>query len=158
MVQYKVMESAFPRDASSYKVVHTPEVELLQRTIDACVSKGWTKLARLYGVQRVKGGFEPVRCAVPAGYGTIKHKSWAAEVVKGRPISPHTKHPMKIISNTVARAYHVCLLCVNTERVSRMFTTQEYKGRVATDQQRVRAKLRELTGDPAAQPGFVVDM
>jgi hypothetical protein len=152
------MESAFPRDADSYVVVQTSEDEILQTTIDACVANGWTKLARLYGVQRVAGGYTPVRCGLPVGYGTIKYKSWRAEVVKGRPISPHTKHPMKHISNTNARGYHVMLLSVRTERVTRMYTTQEYKGRLAADQQRVRMELRRLTGDASAQPAYVYDM
>ena len=144
--------------AGRYTVVNDTDTEVMQRCIDQCVTESWTDLGDLYGCVRKGGRQVPSACAVPCGYGTIKHKSWAAKIVKGRPISPHVKHVMKRISNCVARGYHVVLTCINTERVSRMFTTQEYKHRVVQDQVRVRDELRRLTGDAGAVPGYVRDV
>ena len=152
------MESAFPRAGDRFDVVTISDDDVMQECIDQCVAEGWTSIADLYGVERKRGKLRPVRCSVPAGYGTIKAKSWLAQIVKGRPISPHTRHVMKRISNAVARGYHVVLLSINNERVTRMYTTQEYKYRVMEDQVRVRDELRRLTGDPTAQPGYVHDL
>lgn len=132
----------------------------MQAHIDEAVTRGWTTIAGLYGVEKRGGKLRPARCELPQGYGTIKGKSWKADppVVKGRPISPHTKHCLKRISNAVARAHHTVLVNINTERVTRMFDTQEYRLRLASDQARVTAELRRLTGDPTAIPGFVHGM
>ena len=152
------MEAAFPRVAGKYKVVEDTDCEVMQRWIDKCVREKWTDIADLYGCVRKKGKLVPGTCTLPCGYGTIKAKSWKAAVVKGRPISPHVRHPGKRISNTVARGYHVCLTEVDTERVTRMFTTQEFKTRVQADQVRVTQALRAVTGDDSALPGYVYDM
>lgn len=132
--------------------------EVMQRCIDQCVREKWTEIGDLYGCVRRGGKLVASTCSVPCGYGTIKHKSWAAQIVKGRPISPHVKHVMKRVSNRCARGYHVVLTNINTERVARMFTTQEYKERVQSDQQRIQKELRVLTGDETAQPGYVRDV
>ena len=139
-------------------MVNKSDEEVMQECIDKCVSAGWEDIAKLYGVGRRARKISPAACVVPVGYGTIKAKSWIAMIVKGRPISPHTKHVMKRISNMVARGYHVVLIHVNSERVMRMYTTQEYKGRLSADQRRVRDRARVLLDDPGTQIGFVYDM
>ena len=129
ITQYRVMESGFPRTGGRYKVlargkdVAQKEQELMQKCIDKVNTENWTLLAPLYGVRKSTSKVVPDRCCVPAGYATIKGKSWIAMIVKGRPITPHTRHCMKRISNTVARGYHVVLISINSERVTRMWTT-----------------------------------
>lgn len=157
------MESAFPRGGGRYEIVTDSDEIIMQSLIDECVRRGWHKLAPLYGVTRQRGKLRPRPggCDIPCGYGTIKGKSWRATppVVKGRPISPHTQHVMKRLSNLIARAYHTVLVHINTEpHTVRMFTTEEYKVRLAAGFTRVTAALRELTGDPSAIPEFVYEM
>ena len=84
---------------------------------------------------------------MPRGYGTIKAKSWLAGIVKGRPITPHTKHVLKRMSNTVARAHHVMLTSINVDRVARLYATQDYKWRLLGDAQ---ALQDELPGEDVA--------
>ena len=157
------MESAFPRGGGRYEVVTESDEQITQSLIDECVRRGWHKMASLYGVTRQGGKLRPRPdgCEIPCGYGTIKGKSWRAvpPVVKGRPISPHTRHVMKRLSNLIARAYHTVLVHINTEpHIVRMFTTEEYKVRLAQGFARVTRTLRALTGDPRAIPGFVHEM
>ena len=151
VTQYRVMESAFPRDGDRYiELDPEAEHELIQADIDHAVAAGWEKLGDFYGVQwrmdkrdkakkksrRRRQRRVPGNCEIARGYGTIKGKSWRVlprkrrkrgrpprRKVKGRPITPHTKYVLKRISNTVARAHHVLLGAVNNKRVTRMYTT-----------------------------------
>lgn len=152
------MESAFPRGDGRFTVLESDaEYELMCADIDAAVAQGWTqRLGDLYGVvrrRRRRGQPKlpgkrtvhvPKTCQVPRGYGTIKGKSWRLQVIKGRPITPHTKHVLKHISRTIARAHHVLLTSINNERASRMYTTQEYKVRLKQDLQRTLCELQRL--------------
>ena len=155
------MESSFPRDEGRFKVLPTErEYDLICNDIDTAVRHGWdVRLGGLYGVvrrRRRKGQPKlpgkrtvhvPSKCEIPRGYGTIKSKSWRLQVIKGRPITPHTKHVLRKISRTSARGYHVVLTTINGERVSRMFTTQEYKVRLRQDyEQALEGLLREVPG------------
>ena len=115
------MESAFPRGDGRFEVIPVErEEELICEDIDEAVKRGWNvRLGDLYGVvrrRRRKGGKKlagkqtvrvPGKCEIPRGYGTVKGKSWRLRVIKGRPITPHTKHVLRRISRTVARAHHV---------------------------------------------------
>ena len=153
------METAFPRGGDRYVVVEDTDEQIMQRCIDECVRRKWTDVAKLYGVRLEKGKLVPSLCAVPHGYGTIKGKSWKKQVIVGRPLSPHTKHVMKRVSNSVARGYHVALLCGDGDvRVVRMFTTQEYMQRLASDQNLMLGELRKLTGDENVRLGMVWDV
>ena len=67
--------------------------------------------------------------------------------MKGRPITPHTKHVLKRMSNTVARAHHVMLTSINVDRVARLYATQDYKWRLLGDAQ---ALQDELPGEDVA--------
>ena len=157
VTQFKVMESAFPREEHRYDVVQCSSDEIMQKCIDKCVAEKWTDIAPLFGVRKRGGKLVPATCSVAEGYGTQKGKSWKAEVNKGRPISPYTKHCMKLISNAVARAYLTFMMKINTERVTRMFTTQEYTRRLVEDQKRILGVLRQLVG-PSARLGFEKDV
>ena len=162
------MESAFPRDDGRFTVLPIKrEYELMCGDIDAAVSKGWTtRLGDLYGVTRRrkrKGGEKlpgrrtvhvPDRCEIPRGYGTIKGKSWLKLVVKGRPITPHTKHVLRRISRNVARAHHAILTQISDDAGARMYATQEYKRRLAGASERMAEELRRA-GVPPADIGFV---
>ena len=150
VTQYRVMESAFPRDGDRYILLDPDdEPELIQGDIDHAVTAGWEAMGDLYGVEwradrrrtkkkrgRRKQRRVPGKCEIARGYGTIKGKSWRPipckhrkrgrpprRKVKGRPITPHTKYVLKRISNTVARAHHVLLGAVCNKRVARMYTT-----------------------------------
>ena len=164
------MESAFPRGDGRFEVIPVErEEELICEDIDEAVKRGWNvRLGDLYGVvrrRRRKGGKKlagkqtvrvPGKCEIPRGYGTVKGKSWRLRVIKGRPITPHTKHVLRRISRTVARAHHVVLTTINHERVSRMFTTQEYKMRLRQDRQRAWKALQLLVpGARIYDVGFI---
>ena len=158
VTQYAVMHSAFPPGDGRYEVL-APEQEysILCDEIDHAVQEGWEQLGDLYGTElrtRRKGQPRtkrrgkrkkvrvPVRCEVARGYGTVKGKSWRAKpvpIVKGRPITPHTKHVLQRISNTNARAHHVWLCAINRQSIAaggrkatlaRMWDTREYKHRL----------------------------
>ena len=63
------------------------------------------------------------------------------------------------VSNGVARGYHVALLCGDGDvRVVRMFTTQEYMQRLASDQSAMLSELRKLTGDENVRLGMLWDV
>lgn len=167
------MESAFPSGDGRFTVLPVEkEYELICGDIDEAVRAGWHgRLGDLYGVvrrRRRRGGKKlpgkrtihvPKRCQIPRGYGTIKGKSWVKGIIKGRPITPHTLHVLRRISRTVARAHHVVLTAINHERVSRMFTTQEYKVRLERDRQVVFESLKKLVpGALLRDVGFVHTM
>ena len=167
------MESAFPSGDGRFTVLKAErEYDLICEDIDHAVAKGWApRLGDLYGVvrrRRRKGGKKlsgrrtvrvPDKCQIPRGYGTIKGKSWRLKVIKGRPITPHTRHVLRRISRTVARAHHVLLTSVNNVRVSRMYTTQEYKGRLRSDRLRVWQELRKaVPGMPLRDVCFAFRM
>ena len=164
------MESAFPAGDGRFHVIPAErEEELICDDIDEAVKCGWdVRLGDLYGVVRRrkrKGGKKlpgrrtvhvPGKCEIPRGYGTVKGKSWRLGVIKGRPITPHTKHVLRRISRTVARAHHVVLTTINHERVSRMFTTQEYKVRLRQDRLRAWKELQQLVpGALLRDVGFI---
>ena len=134
------MESAFPREDGRFEVLPVEqEYDLMCADIDAAVSNGWTeRLGDLYGVvrrRRRKGKTKlpgrrtvhvPDKCEIPRGYGTIKGKSWRLRVVKGRPITPHTRHVLKRISRPAARGHHIILTQISASSdtwVARMYTT-----------------------------------
>ena len=163
------MESAFPSGDGRYVVLPAErEDELICKDIDHAVDQGWApRLGDLYGVvrrRRRKGGKKlsgrrtvrvPAKCQIPRGYGTIKGKSWLKQTIKGRPITPHTRHVLRRISRTVARAHHVLLTSVNDTRASRMYTTQEYKGRLRSDRLRVWQVLQQqVPGMPLSDVCF----
>ena len=95
----------------------------------------WSRISRLSGVDNHGN---PVRCELPRAYCLPKLKSIVAalpglaatNMIKGRPISPHTKHPCKNVYNRVATGHHFMLTKINTQRVTRMWTTKEYKTRL----------------------------
>ena len=80
-------------------------------------------------------------------------------MIKGRPISPHTKHVLKRISNRAGRAYLVVQQKITMQgerkQPARMYTTSEYKKRLLQDFVRTTKKLRELTSNEHAMVGCV---
>ena len=152
---YRVMESAFPRGADRYSVEKRSEKEIIQGIIDGACALGLDKVAALYGVKTQGGRVVNVRSVIPVGYALPKGKMWGLQEIKGRPISPHTKHVLKRVSNRVGRAHHVVLTTINTMRQARMFTTHEYKSRLIQDYVRVLNHVRAKTGDPELGVGSV---
>lgn len=164
ITQYRVMESAFPRDDGRFEVLDpSQEYRILCDAIDHATQEGWESNGDLYGTEwraRRKGEPRPPRrggkrkkvrvpgtCEIARGYGTIKGKSWRAKpqpVVKGRPITPHTKHVLKRISNTMARAHHTWLCAINDSIAARLWETQQYKHRLEQARARVLQALRVL--------------
>jgi hypothetical protein len=157
------MESAFPAGDGRYEVLDPKcEYDILCDQIDYATQAGWETLGELYGTKlasRRKGQPKarrgakakkvrvPGKCEVARGYGTIKGKSWRAQpvpVIKGRPITPHTLHVLKRISNTGARAHHVWLTAINDSRLARLWDTRGYKQRLHQDRERLLAALQEL--------------
>lgn len=168
------MESAFPREDGRFTVLPVnQEYDLMCADIDTATSKGWTeRLGGLYGVmrrRRRKGKPKmpgrqtvhvPDKCEIPRGYGTIKGKSWVQRVIKGRPITPHTRHVLKHISRTCARGHHIILTQISESSeeggtwVARMYTTQEYKRRLANPSARMLREVQQA-GIPVADIGYV---
>ena len=161
--QYAVMQSAFPQGDDRFVVLDPArEYDILCGQIDHATQAGWSKLGELYGTKlanrrkgqpRAKKGCRrqkvrvPGQCEIARGYGTIKGKSWRAQpvpVIKGRPITPHTRHVLKRLSNTSARAHHVWLTAINDARLARLWDTRGYKHRLQADRVQVLRALQAL--------------
>ena len=169
VTQYKVMESAFPAGEGRYDVVDPDqEYDILCKAMDHAAQAGWENLGALYGTElRSKRKGEPKppkrggkrkqvrvpgRCEIARGYGTVKGKSWRAKpkpVIKGRPITPHTHHVLKRISNTSARAHHTWQCAINDVVLARLWETRAYKGRLESARAEMLLELQKLV--PEAQ-------
>ena len=79
--------------------------------------------------------------------------------VLGRPITPHTRHVLKRISNTSARAHHTWLCAINegaNRGLARLWETREYKWRLEQARERVLVDLQKLVPDARlCDVGFV---
>eukprot|EP01050_Picozoa_sp_SAG11_P028373 SAG11_NODE_7555_length_1129_cov_2.461165_1_plen_294_part_00 len=150
VVQHLVMQKSWPdeperctvlcpstaTDEESAKI----ETKILQEEILTYEEKNWSRIATLYGV---RGGRVPAGCALPPVYAMIKLKAIVAatagkhsdNAVKGRPIGPHTKHPLKNVYNRNATAHHYMLTQIRDgQRVSRLWSTSDYPRRLAAEQ------------------------
>ena len=173
VTQYAVMHSAFPPGDGRYEVL-APEQEysILCDEIDHAVQENWEELGALYGTElrsRRKGKPKPPRrggrrakvrvpgqCKIARGYGTIKGKSWRAKpvpVIKGRPITPHTHHVLKRMSNTSARAHHTWQCAINDTVLARLWETRNYKHRLEQARAEILVELQKLV--PEAEPGDI---
>jgi hypothetical protein len=90
-----------------------------------------------------------MRIATGVDYALVKLKAIAAakrgrkavNVLKGRPIGPHTRHPLKHVYNRNATGHHFVLTSIRTgQRVSRMWKTSEYPQRLAADHAALQAQ------------------
>ena len=94
------MEVSFPRESDRYIVVQQSENEVLQEMAKLYKHKKWWKIAALFGIDK---NCKVTGATVPRGHAYLKGKVFKPEdpklrVVKGRPITPHTKHPWKRVS------------------------------------------------------------
>eukprot|EP01050_Picozoa_sp_SAG11_P006876 SAG11_NODE_553_length_8575_cov_18.074328_5_plen_136_part_00 len=96
------------------------EKKILIEEIQTYREKGWSSIAALYGVDAKD---RPVRCRLPPVYALVKLKAIMAaspgrkvvNVLKGRPIGPHTKHPLKNLYNRVATGQHFVLTSISQD-------------------------------------------
>ena len=108
---------------------------------------GWSSVGKIYGETR-DGDTANRRSCIPAAYAIPKGKAIRAaepglkarNTIKGRPIAPHTRHPLKNVYNRNATGYHLVLTSINVRRVTRMFSTDEYPLRL----KRELAELQEM--------------
>eukprot|EP01050_Picozoa_sp_SAG11_P030838 SAG11_NODE_9298_length_924_cov_3.258182_1_plen_248_part_01 len=114
------------------------ENEILKREIDTYHRMGWQTIADLYGVRNG----DPHGCCLPRTYALVKLKAilaakpgkHAVNVLKGRPIAPHTKHPNKHVYNRNATGHHLLLTHIRTsQRVTRLWKTSDYPLRTALE-------------------------
>ena len=145
VVMWQAMRQAWPDEpercevlcpaTASRKSADDTEQRLLREYVKYYHQKDWKRISKLYGVD---SHGEPVQAALPRAYANPKlktiiaalHGRAADNVIKGRPISPHTKHPLKNVYNRAATAHHFILTKISTQRVTRMFDTAEYKVRL----------------------------
>ena len=127
-----------PADASE-ETVEKLEREILMQDIEIYKTKDWQRIAKLYGVDPFG---RPVNAALPRGYANPKLKAIlaakpgrkATNIMKARPISPHTKIPLKNVTNRNATGHHFLLTKINTQRLTRMWATTEYPVRLRDEQ------------------------
>ena len=116
---------------ASEETVEKTEREILTQDIKIYHEKNWQRIAKLYGVDPFG---RPVNAALPRGYSNPKLKAIlaavpgrkASNIIKARPIAPHTKIPLKNVTNRNATGHHFLLTQINTGRQTRMWTTSEY--------------------------------
>ena len=133
VAQWHVMRAAWPSEPSRCEVLSLSDRDVMLQDIRQYTERGWARLAKLYGCDDTN----PVRACIPYVYATIKLKAFLQQKLKARPISPHTKIPLRWLYNIVATAHQYMLMCINTQRCARMFETSEYPRRLV-------GELREL--------------
>ena len=138
VVWHMLMAKTWPFEPARCKVVHQTEEEIMRCDIRHYEAKGWSRLARLYGCDAAGN---PGSARIPHVYILIKLKSWTQRVIKGRPISPHTKIPLRWLYNIIATAHAWMLGQITTQRVGRMFTTREYPTRLREESHAVEAAV-----------------
>ena len=128
-VQWHVMQAAWPNELDRYDVVDqttTSERRILRQMARTHAKRGWERLGKLYGIDQ--HGHEN-RAELPRVYATIKDKCIPTDGVitkiKARPITPHTKVPLKRVYRTVATAFLFVLQRTKQQRTCRLWTTAE---------------------------------
>ena len=127
------MKAAWPLENERCEVVYSTEKQVNKKQTQAYRDHDWQRIAPLYGCDNKGNPSERVQ--IPRVYATIKGKCLPEEggivqVLKARPISPHTKVALKKVYNKVATAYLFLLTQLRNQRTSRLWTTQEYAKRV----------------------------
>ena len=124
---------------ASEETVEKTEREILTQDIKIYHEKNRQRIAKLYGVDPFG---RPVNAALPRGYSNPKLKAIlaavpgrkASNIIKARPIAPHTKIPLKNVTNRNATGHHFLLTQINTGRQTRMWATSEYPRRLRDEQ------------------------
>ena len=137
------MAVAWPLEEERCEVVQCSEKEVNKKQVEAYNNFDWARIAPLFGCD--KRGNVSERAQLPRVYATIKSKclpdnGGVVEVLKARPITPHTKVVLKKVYNKVATAYMFVLTQLRNQRTSRLWTTQEYLGRVTTEVEAVQRR------------------
>ena len=127
MVLWTLMNKTWPMEPDRCEVLNASDQDIMSQDVKAYVAKGWSRLANLYGCD-TDGYF--TRAALPWVYVLIKLKSFTLRVLKGRPISPHTRIPLKRVYNLIATAHAWALMQITTGRTGRLFTTAAYPRRL----------------------------
>eukprot|EP01052_Picozoa_sp_SAG31_P027389 SAG31_NODE_2561_length_5481_cov_2.689335_8_plen_226_part_01 len=138
--------------SATTEVTEETEQNILQNEIDTYHAKGWKSIAQLYGVK----GDQPDTCSLPLTYALIKLKAIEAaqpgrrvdNIVKSRPIAPHTKHPNKHVYNRTATAHHFMLTAIRTtgQRVTRLWSTADYPRRLRNESAQLQRQLTAMGG------------
>ena len=146
------MRAAWPDEPMRCEVLPegTTDDQIFAADLQKYNEMGWKRIAPTFGVD-VRG--RPTRCTLPQVYALIKLKAIlaaltglrATNTVKARPISPHTKILLKYVFNRMATAYHFALTKINTQRITRMWTTAEYPVRLR-DERAVLQAQHSATG------------
>jgi len=145
VVNWMIMKQSWPDEPHRCEVMcpagATEELsDLVEQNINynyikAYNDNNWQSIAPISGVDyngKPRGGL------LPAGYANPKLKSILAATagrkavnsIKGRPISPHTKHPLRHVYNRTATAHHYLLTQINSQRVTRLWDTASYTTRL----------------------------
>jgi hypothetical protein len=136
------MHLVWPAEPTRCKVLEKSEFDILWEDIQHFHAAGWGRLSRLFGVD--SDGFPSLRAALPHCYATWKWKAFIMQILKGRPISPHTRIPLKLLYNLIATAHQYILVCIRKGRVSRMFTCAEYARRLEGELRKLEAQYGKL--------------
>ena len=161
VVAWQTMKQAWPDEPARCNIICEAtadreltdkiEQQILQKYVKHYHQQDWSRISRLSGVDNHG---KPVRCELPRAYCLPKLKSIVAalpglaatNMIKGRPIRPHTKHPCKNVYNRVATGHHFMLTKINTQRVTRMWTTKEYKTRLHNEAAALQWRHTEREG------------
>ena len=139
VVAWQTMKQAWP-DEPERCVIMSPatanrtstdklERDILDNYAKYYHQQDWSRISTLYGIDN-RGS--AVNCNLPRAYANPKLKTILAaqpglaakNMIKGRPISPRTKHPCRNVYNRSATGHHFVLTKIDTQRVTRMWTTK----------------------------------
>ena len=145
VVNWQIMRQAWPNEPHRCTVIcpanatavesEQIETEIIAGHAKEFHAKNWQRIATLSGID---SNGKTQSDLLPRGYANPKLKSIRAALpgrsatnkIKGRPISPHTRHPLKNVYNRVAAAHHFLLTQINTQRVTRLWDTASYVTRL----------------------------
>ena len=138
VANWHLMHLVWPSEPSRCCTLDKSEFDVLWEDVQAYNAAGWSRLSRLFGAD--SDGYPSLRTSLPHCYATWKLKAFLKQILKGRPISPHTKIPLKHLYNLIATAHQYLLMRIRTGRVSRMFTCREYAARLEGEMQAMVAQ------------------
>ena len=138
VANWHLMHLVWPSEPGRCKVLEMSEFDILWQDIQEFHKRGWSRLCKLFGVSA--DDFPTARSSLPHCYGTWKLKAFLKQILKGRPISPHTRIPLKVLYNMMATAHAFLLGRIRTGRVSRMFTCKEFATRLECEMKALEAK------------------
>ena len=139
VVFHSLILKTWPSEPERCQVLQCSEWDVMMHDIREYERRGWSRLARLFGCDAE--GYPTDRAEVPWAFVLIKLKSFVQRVLKGRPIGPHMRIPLRWLYNLIATAHAWMLMHIRTMRAGRMYTTAEYPQRLRAEHAALEARM-----------------